>query len=148
MGSSMRRVGFTVTAICAALAVLGLAPAARADGSAPAGCVGGWHSPAGGTLDLSVFASPADGGTLASATISLGGTAVASRTLPADTPTCSGTDIEKPGEPLSFDTRDFADGFYHLVVTVKDADGASAAILDDPNFEIFNPAPGSASATL
>jgi hypothetical protein len=148
MGSSMRRVGFIVTAICAVLAALALAPAARADGSAPSGCVDGWHSPAGKTLDLGIHASPADGGTLATATITLNGTTVASRPLPADTPSCTGTDIQKAGVPLAFDTRSFADGTYHLVVTVADADGASAAIKDVPNFEIFNPPPGSSSATL
>lgn len=148
MGSSMRRVGFIVTAICAALAALALAPAARADDSAPAGCLDGWHNPAGKTLDLGVHASPADGGTLATATVTLDGATVATSALPADTPSCTGADLQKPGVPLSFDTRNFPDGIYHLVVTVADGDGKSTAVEDEKKFEIFNPAPGSATATL
>lgn len=134
-------------AICAVPAALALAPAARAD-AAPSGCVDNWHNPAGKTLDLGIHASPADGGTLASATITLNGATVATAALPADTPGCTAADLPKPGVPLSFDTRSFADGLYHLVVTVTDADGTSAPIKDDPRFEIFNPPPGSSSATL
>jgi hypothetical protein len=148
VGSWMNRVGWKVTAICAALAALALAPAARADATGPSGCVSGWHSPAERTLDLEVKASPADGATLASATIALNGTTVATRALPADTPACT-TPADTPGVPLSFDTRAFADGVYHLVVTVADSDGASGTVLDEPGFEIWNNRPnGSATATL
>jgi hypothetical protein len=144
----MRRVGFTVTAIGAAFVALALAPAAWADATGPSGCVSGWHSPGGGTYMLRVHASPADGATLANATMTLNGAPVASGALGADTPSCVGADLPKDGVPLSFDTKPFADGVYHLVVTVTDSDGASASALDDPNFEIFNPAPGSSTATL
>jgi hypothetical protein len=148
MGSSMRRVGFTVTAICAALAVLGLAPAARADTAGPAGCVGGWHSPAAGTLDLRVFATPAVGTTLASATLSVDGTPVASVALPAGTPAC--TDGSQPGVEgiaLPLDTRPYLDGMYRLTVSVADSDGATTTVLDSPT-EIWHPSPGSSTATL
>jgi hypothetical protein len=144
----MRRVGFIVTSICAALAVLALAPAARADGAAPSGCLDGWHNPAGKTLDLGVHATPADGGTLASATVALNDATVATSALPAGTPGCLGSDLQKQGVALSFDTRNFPDGIYHLVVRVTDTDGTSAVIKDEPSFEIFNPPAGSSSATL
>ena len=143
----MRRVGFIVTAICAAAAALALAPAARADAS-PSGCVSGWHSPGGGTFTLRVHASPADGGTLAGATMTLNGATVATAALPADTPTCLGADLPRDGVPVSFNTKDFPDGSYHLAVTVTDSDGASASAFDDPDFEIFNPPPGSDTAQL
>ena len=140
----MRRVGFIVTAIFAALA---LAPAARAD-AGPTGCVGGWHTPASDTLDLKVFATPAPGATLASATLSVNGTPVASVALPAGTPAC--TDGNKPGVEgiaLPLDTRPYPAGVYRLTVTVADTDTAATTIMDSAT-EIWHPPAGSSTATL
>jgi hypothetical protein len=130
----------------AALAASASAPAAWADGGGPTGCVGGWHSPAADTLALAVYASPAEGATLASATLSIDGTPVASSPLAAGTPAC--TQADQPGVPLSFNTRGFRDGVYRVVVTVADTDGTSTTILDEPT-EIWNDRPaGSRTATL
>jgi hypothetical protein len=142
----MNRVGSTVTGIGAVLAALCLAPAARADATAPTGCVSGWHSPVESTLELGVYASAADGATLGDATVALDGTPVASGPLPASTPPCGTADA---GVPLAFDTRRFPDGVYRLTVTVADSDGSPpVTVLDQPT-EIWNDRPsGSSTATL
>jgi hypothetical protein len=147
----MRRVGFIVTAIWAALAVLALAPAARADSSAPTGRVDGWHSPLQDTLELTVHARAADGAMLGSATLSFAGRQVTA-------PLCGGgqTCVETAAEgvKLLFPTR-FADGSkipdgtYPLTVTIADADGTPATLMDARPTEIWNDRPtGSSSATL
>lgn len=151
MGSSMRRVGFTVTAICAALGVLALAPAARADTSAPTGRVDGWHSPMQDTLELTVHATAPQGATLGSATLSFAGRQVTS-------PLCAGgdacTDTGADGVKLLFPTKfadgtEIPDGTYPLTVTVADADGTAATLVNAQPTEIWNDRPtGSATATL
>jgi hypothetical protein len=132
----------------AAVAALGLAPAARADAGSPTGQVeSGFHSPVLGSLDLVVSGHATDGATLGNAAILLNGAPAAGSALcPAAQP-C--TDTAGAGVPLSLDTTRYADGLYHLTVTVADSNGASSTVYDFPNFEIWNHRPtGSSSATL
>ena len=151
MGSSMRRVGFIVTAIWAALAVLALAPAARADTGAPTGRVDGWHSPLQDTLELTVHATAPQGATLGSATLSFAGRQVTSPLCPGgQTCTDTGTDGVKLQFPTKFaDGTQIPDGTYPMTVTISDADGTAATLMNAQPTEIWNDRPtGSATATL
>jgi hypothetical protein len=135
----------------AVLAALAVAPAARADGGAPTGRVDGWHSPMQDTLELTVHATAPQGATLGSATLSFAGRQVTSPLCPSGQ-TCgdTGTDGVKLQFPTKFaDGSQIPDGTYPLTVTVSDADGTAATLVNAQPTEIWNDRPtGSATATL
>jgi hypothetical protein len=107
------------------LAILLLAPSVAS--AAPNGSVAGWRSPAAGTMELSVQATPdsATGAALRSARATLGGVPVATASF-ADG-TCSQTCPAIVELPV--DTHDVTDGERQLVVTIEDVEGAEKEIL-------------------
>jgi hypothetical protein len=132
----------------AAVAALGLAPAARVDAGPPTGQVeSGFHSPVQGSLDLYVSGHAVGGATLANAAILLNGNTVARSALCPAGQAC--TDSAPGGVQVSLDTTPFADGVYDLEVTVTDSTGAASTVYEFASFEIWNHRPTSSpSATL
>jgi hypothetical protein len=155
----MREFGSIGMAVCAAVAALVLAPAARAADLPTGAVISSWHSPAGnpvkpdgtatppGTpedMPFTVTAHAAPGGTLSTATLYLGNTLVSQRAL------CDGADPCTDGTAeLPFNTGGFADGFYDLHIAITDADGQIGTVPVKPDFQIWNYRPaGSSTATL
>lgn len=106
------------------LAVALVAPSVAS--AAPNGSVAGWRTPAAGTMDLWVQATPdpATGAALSSATARLGNTVVATESFVDGTcsQTCPAIVV------LSVDTNLVPDGNHALVVTIVDRDGVSRDI--------------------
>lgn len=147
MGSSMRRVGFIVTAICAAVAVLALAPAARADGTPPQVWIdSGYYSPVQGGVTFVVHARTSNAGaTLGNAALTLDGSPIPGA---AGALTCAAQPCTDGTASLSFDSRTFPDGTYDLAATAADSAGRVGSY-HPASFEIWNNRPsGSSSATL
>ena len=122
-----------VVAVLAGLALGGTVAAAHAaasdaDADAPRGAVGGITSPASGTVVLHVRATD-DGAGLASAGASVDGVAVASVAL--------GGVASVEDAQLPVPTTAFGDGTHQLRVTVTDAAGNGAVVVDQP-FVIAN----------
>jgi hypothetical protein len=141
----MRRFGSIWLAICAAALALVLAPSARA-ADAPSGVVVVPHSPAGPeTMNISVIADAADGGSLGTATLFVGGTQVGT---PRDLCDPAGA-CAHGSAALPLDTTAFPDATYDVHVVVEDVDHAST-VLDYPGgLQIWNDRPtGSSTATL
>jgi hypothetical protein len=127
MGRMLRR----VTGLGLACAALLVAPSlAEAD---PTGSVSGWHSPAAGDLDLSVWATP-DGADLRSASARLG---PVQYPAVAFEPGCCPAKVTLP-----IDTKDVGDGFHQLAVTVEDVNGVVTTI-DNLTLEVDNTPPAS-----
>ncbi|MEV4418688.1 hypothetical protein AB0L40_01775 [Patulibacter sp. NPDC049589] len=117
------------------------ASAAVADTEAPRGAVGGVVSPASGTLPLTVRATDAGVG-LARVEATIDGTVVASTALggagcqvlppaaPAIAPPLGGCPAEVADLTLPVPTTAFADGPHRLQVTVTDAAGNGATLVD------------------
>jgi len=126
------------------VAALGLglgvaAPAAHADQEAPRGAVGGLASPASGTLTLSVRATDAGDG-LASAQARVDGAVVAAADLGG------AESVEDVG--LTIATPLFGDGAHVLQVSVTDAAGNTATLVDQPVVFANTPLDRSSTAVL
>jgi hypothetical protein len=112
--------------------------AAQADQEAPRGAVGGFMTPASGTMVLNVRATDVGDG-LADARALVDGIVVASTELGGAE---SVEDLQ-----LSVATPTFGDGAHQLQVVVTDTAGNSAALLDQP-FTIANTPPDRQSSAL
>jgi hypothetical protein len=137
-------VGWIVTAICAVVAALAIAPSARAEGSPPQVWIDGYQSPTEGVFAITVHGRAVTAGaTVGSATVTLNGATIATGALTCAAPPCSEGSV-----PVSFDTTAYPDGVYDLKITVSDSTGAIGTD-DHPDFEIWNDRPrGSSTATL
>jgi hypothetical protein len=95
--------------------------------AAPGGSAAGWRTPASGTMDLWVQATPdpGTGAALRSASATLGGIPVATETFADGTcsRTCPAIVV------LAVDTHEVPDGARLLVVTIEDVDGVEKEIL-------------------
>jgi hypothetical protein len=152
-----------VVALLAGLALGGTAgdavAATATDSEAPRGAVGGVTSPASGTMMLSVRATDAGSG-LASARASVDGVVVASADIggpgcgdPApddgssDPPVDGGCPPTVTDLQLAVPTATFGDGTHQLQVSVTDAAGNTALLVDQP-LMINNTPPVSQSTAL
>jgi hypothetical protein len=156
----MREFGSIGMAVCAAVAALVLAPAARAADPPTGAVISSWHSPAGNpvnpdgtatppgtpeSMPFTVTAHSAPGGAnLDTATLYLGATPVSQRALCEPVRSCTDGTAELP-----FNTAGFADGFYDLHIVITDAGGLVGTVPLKPDFQIWNYRPaGSSTATL
>jgi hypothetical protein len=144
--------------------VVGVAASALAltvdDGAAPHGAVGGLRSPAAGTLPLTLRATDAGLG-LASAAVTVDGRPAAAADLRTSTctelsPGDAGVDLRLDAAcatsvadvALPVDTTAFADGPHHVRVTVTDAAGNAATVVDDDVTVRNHPKPSTSTVTL
>lgn len=107
------------------LAIVLVAPSVAS--AAANGSAAGWRSPAAGSMNLTVQATPdpATGAALRSARVTLGGVPLATESFADGTcsQTCPATVV------LAVDTHDVPDGDRLLVVTIEDEDGVGKEIL-------------------
>jgi hypothetical protein len=135
----MKRVLRGTTALVGAFAIaVGAASVAAADELPVSGSVGGYHSPAAGSLTLQVTGR-ATQAPLLDASAAVDGAQVASK------PYCTGCTFAQVDLPV--DTTAYGDGPHHLTVTIRDTAGRSYSIEKD--LEVWNhPPTGSPTATL
>jgi hypothetical protein len=107
------------------------------------GALGGWHSPAAGTLTLEV-SGRATKARLADATASVDGRPVDAAVFCREDPRA---DCSVARVSLQVDTEPYPDGPHRLDVTIRDAENRTFAI--DKDLEVWNhPPTGSPTATL
>jgi hypothetical protein len=134
------RRGTAALAWASSVALLAASPAAA---DAPPSAAVARHSPVAG--DMVLIVSARDDVKLESTAAAIDYAQVASGSLcPAD----NDNGCTKQDATLTIDTTPYRDGIHHLVVTVSDAAGNVATIVDE-DFEVFNHPPvGSPTATL
>jgi hypothetical protein len=132
------------TALVGATAIALGAAAVTAAGEAPlSGSLGGWHSPAAGTLTLDVNGR-AEEARLVDAIASVDGTPVDGAAFCPQEPQ-AGCSVARVW--LHVDTQAFPDGPHRLSVTIRDAGDRTFTI--DKDLEVWNhPPTGSPTATL